>query len=414
MLSRNTVSGEEAESVLALDFSQFYHEAFQDIQGINTVQSMHDVELVSVIVPAYNAERTLGDTLDSIRRQTHSRLEIIVVDDGSRDRTAAIAETHAAEDDRIRLIRQENGGVARARNAGAAASRGAYLAPVDADDLWHPEKIERQLALIRSDPEIGFVYTYFRRIDPHSRITASFGERVEGKVFLRAILQNFVSNGSSLLIRRAAFEAAGGYEPALRARGVEGCEDVLLQILTARDWQVACVPEYLTGYRVYAGAMSSDQRRMTHSHCAVLEIVAQVLPDTPEAVLAAAEARMRAMLGVRDLRRLRLRSARDELARALHRDPRTTLTIAAQTAWSDARSGFARRMGRLMGRPGAATPGPAFHAVTPTQLPHSHQPHALERHIRASGAHEAALARRSEAKPTAPEVESAGPGQLRG
>ena len=261
-----------------------------------------------------------------------------------------------------------------------------------------PEKIERQLAVIRSDPAIGFVYTNYRRTDPQSRITASYGERVEGKAFLRAILQNFVGNGSSLLIRRAAFEAVGGYDPALRALCVEGCEDSLLQILITRDWQIACVPEYLTGYRENPGAMSSNRRRMTHSHCATLEIVAQSLPDTPDAVLAASEARMRAMLGVRELHRLRLRTA---------------LTIAAKTAWSDARSGFARRSRRLMRRPNAATPGPAFHAVTPTQLPHNHEPPALDRHIRASRAREATFARRSEAGPTAPARDSAGRAQLR-
>src|SRR5689334_7548849 len=116
--------------------------------------------MVSAVVPAYNAEATLRETLESVRSQTHERLEIIVVDDGSTDGTVAIVEAQQQIDPRIRLIRQKNAGVATARNAGAAAAKGAYLAPVDADDLWHPTKIERQLAAFaHAGPEVGLVYT---------------------------------------------------------------------------------------------------------------------------------------------------------------------------------------------------------------------------------------------------------------
>jgi teichuronic acid biosynthesis glycosyltransferase TuaG len=100
---------------------------------------------VSVVMPAYNAEATIASAMASVRDQTDAGWELIVVDDGSTDRTAEIAAAAAAADKRIRLIRQRNQGVAAARNAAIEAATGRYLAFLDADDLWLPSKLERQL-----------------------------------------------------------------------------------------------------------------------------------------------------------------------------------------------------------------------------------------------------------------------------
>src|SRR4029450_365704 len=105
-----------------------------------------DCPLISVIVPAFNAAATIQDSLHSISQQTYRNLEIIVVDDGSTDDTAAVARRHSLGDRRFRIVAQRNGGVASARNAGLQASRGAFIAFIDADDLWHPTKIAKQIA----------------------------------------------------------------------------------------------------------------------------------------------------------------------------------------------------------------------------------------------------------------------------
>ncbi len=117
------------------------------------------------MIPAYNAEATIDDTLRSVRSQTYPHLEIIVVDDGSSDRTTSIVNAHAAVDGRISLISQKNAGVAAARNAGWQFARSALTAFVDADDLWAPTKIEKQLDVILSGGlQVGLVYTWWALI----------------------------------------------------------------------------------------------------------------------------------------------------------------------------------------------------------------------------------------------------------
>src|SRR5882724_12888422 len=101
------------------------------------------VELISVIIPAHNARAFIADTLASAQAQTYENLEIIVIDDGSTGDTATIVEAIAARDLRVRLLHQQNQGVASARNFAIRESLGTLIAPLDADDLWHPEKIAR-------------------------------------------------------------------------------------------------------------------------------------------------------------------------------------------------------------------------------------------------------------------------------
>jgi hypothetical protein len=166
--------------------------------------------LVSVVVPAYNAEATLAASLASAAAQSYRRIEILIVDDGSTDCTAAVAERFCAAEPRARLIRKANGGASSARNAGIAAASGDYVAPLDADDLWHPAKLERQVAaaLAQRRPP-GFVYCWFRVIDGDDRVIAdSEPHMVEGPALRRLAYRNFVGNGSGPLIHRAAALAA--------------------------------------------------------------------------------------------------------------------------------------------------------------------------------------------------------------
>ena len=123
--------------------------------------------LVSIITPCYNGERFIAETIESVLRQTYADWEMIVVDDGSVDGSAQIAEAYAEKDGRIRLLRQENAGTACARNAGMRVARGRYIALLDADDLWEPQFLERQLAFMKKWGAVCVCCAY-RRINEHT------------------------------------------------------------------------------------------------------------------------------------------------------------------------------------------------------------------------------------------------------
>lgn len=239
--------------------------------------------LVSVVVPAYNAARTLDATLASIVAQTYSPIEIVIVDDGSDDATAAIARTFCKGEPRARLIRQANLGVAAARNAAIAVTSGAFVAPIDADDLWHPTYLSAAVAramAMGSAP--GLVFAWYRRIDAAGDIIHSgHADVIEGQALQRMAFRNLVGNGSGMVIARAALLEAGCYDSRLRAQGVEGTEDFLLQLVIASRWPVASVPAYLVGYRSMPGAMSCDAARMFASKRLALSLYAERRPDRP-------------------------------------------------------------------------------------------------------------------------------------
>ncbi|MBA4096540.1 MAG: hypothetical protein C0484_07215 [Rhodospirillum sp.] len=223
--------------------------------------------LVSVVVPAFNAAKTISDTLRSISRQTYTALEIVVVDDGSTDETADLARRYGATDSRVRVVTKPNGGVASARNAGIRCTAGAFVAFIDADDLWHPTKIAKQLkVLLAGGPDMALVYAPFRLIDADSRVLASphkYG--VNGWVIHRHFYSNLVGNGSALLVHRSVLEEFGGFDSWLLQQGAEGCEDLLLQLRIAARYRFGEVSEYLVGYRRLPDNMSSNKDQMIRS-----------------------------------------------------------------------------------------------------------------------------------------------------
>jgi glycosyltransferase involved in cell wall biosynthesis len=230
---------------------------------------------VSVVIPVYNGERYLEDTLRSVLSQTYRPMEVIAVNDGSTDHTQQILERFAREDERLRVVGTENRGLALARNRGIEESTGELVAFIDADDLWHREKIARQVAAmtrVSTDP-LGFVYAYTRFIDEHGYWLADgLSVPLEGFVLEPHLLTNFVgSGGSNLLCRRDALIAVGKFRATIVA-GLPGrCEDYDLQLDLAARYKVGLVPEYLVAYRRYPGSMSSQVKQMADSRRAVVE-----------------------------------------------------------------------------------------------------------------------------------------------
>jgi glycosyltransferase involved in cell wall biosynthesis len=134
----------------------------------------NDSPLVSVVIPALNASKTIARTLNSVLQQTYTNIEVVAVDDGSVDDTSEVVMRFVEQDSRVRLIRKGNGGVASARNAGIEAALGEFVAPIDADDLWHPTRVACHVsALLGAPADVGLVYSPFRRIDDDDRVLDS-------------------------------------------------------------------------------------------------------------------------------------------------------------------------------------------------------------------------------------------------
>lgn len=232
--------------------------------------------LVSVVVPAYNSEVTIDETLRSVRAQTYRNLEILVVNDGSSDGTSLIVEGHAREDARVRLFHQSNAGLAATRNRGIAEARGEYIAPIDADDLWMPTKIEKQMrAMLAGGPKVGLVYTWYARIDDEGRIISTiYRPSDQGRVFRQMCMRNLPGNGSSPLMRKQAVLEVGGYDPSLPA-----CEDLKLYLQIAERYEFAAVAEFLTGYRLTSGSMSTDFLRIVRGEELVISPFRKAYPQ---------------------------------------------------------------------------------------------------------------------------------------
>ena len=231
---------------------------------------------ISMIIPAYNAERYIGFTIESLLRQTHSDLEIIVVDDGSTDRTYDIACRYAAEDSRITVLTQGNAGVATARNRAIDVAKGEFLGFVDADDIWHPTAVAKMLSRFEgASSDLGVVYAWSTDIDEENRpIGGVHVSRASGHVYPLLLFHNFLGNASSTIIRGTSLREAGDYRPEFDL----GCEDLDLYLRLAARFDYDVVPEFLVAYRRTPGAMSSHVERMERAHQQVLDTVRRERP----------------------------------------------------------------------------------------------------------------------------------------
>lgn len=220
---------------------------------------------VSVIVPAYNAMRFLPQTVKSALSQTWQDLELVVVDDGSSDGTAAFVEQYP--DIRMKLVRQTNKGLAAARNSGIAASQGKYIALLDADDLWEPTKLEEQVARLTDRPEIGLVHTAIRYInETGDEINRVLSVKGDGDVWEKVVVHNPVRCGSTPLIRRECFEAVGMFDPALSFS-----EDWEMWIRIARRYHFATIDKPLTLYRQHGANMTKSYRTIMPNFETIIE-----------------------------------------------------------------------------------------------------------------------------------------------
>jgi glycosyltransferase involved in cell wall biosynthesis len=221
---------------------------------------------VSVVIPAYNAEQTLAETLKSLLAQTFADFEAIVVDDGSKDGTATVARSFS--DHRVRVVAIPNGGVATARNRGISEARSPIVAFLDADDLWLPGKLERQFAALNEHPDAAISVTAATRIDQASRAVGHMNVDDGAEDQCLALLLGSMVLGcvSSGVARKQILDSVGGFDPRFSQ-----CADWDLWLRLSVAGPFAVIDEPLVGYRSTGGNMSSDISLLEHDSFAVLD-----------------------------------------------------------------------------------------------------------------------------------------------
>lgn len=231
--------------------------------------------LVTVIIPVYNGEKTIASTLKSVLDQTLSALEVIVINDGSTDKTLEILQQFS--DPRLVIHSFENAGLAASRNRGMALAATDYISFIDADDLWTKDKLTDQYQALLSDSQAAVAYSWTHFIDEADNFLYS-GQSVtaNGKVYQDLLAYNFLESGSNALIRTQALREVGGFDESLTA-----AEDWDAFLKLAACWSFITVPKVQVYYRISTTSMSANVKRQAQECFKVLERAFERVSDLP-------------------------------------------------------------------------------------------------------------------------------------
>lgn len=285
--------------------------------------------LVSVITATYNMGAYLGDTVESLLAQTHPAMEVVVVDDGSTDDETPAVLARYADDPRVRIVRQENAGQTVAKNRGLREATGEFVGFCDADDLWRPEKVARQLPLFDDEGRVGVVYGNFQFIDGEGAPIDTVRPRTHsGRITGPLLADNFV-HFPTTLVRRSVIDEFDGFDESL-SMAID--YDLWLRISTA--YEFVYVPEILVDYRIWSGQMSHRTGERLDNALRMMRAFIERYPDacTPAEIRAAWGHTYvtRAMWHAREGRRS---AALADFVRGLIRKPFARRTWWAIKAW---------------------------------------------------------------------------------
>lgn len=254
---------------------------------------MHKTKKISVIIPVYSAEKYIAATIQSALAQTYDNFELLIVDDGSPDKSIEICQQFT--DSRIKIIRQVNRGVAAARNNGIRHAQGEYITFLDADDLWLPEKLEKHANHLNSSLQVGVSFSYSAFIDEQGNPIGVYNA-TEYKVITPGVIlcRNPLGSGSNMVIRRKVLEAIRFHDNLYGTvedfyfdedRQLHPTEDLefWFRISVQTDWHYAGIAEPLTLYRLNSEGHSANLRKKVESlkfclekaRCYAPEIVAE-------------------------------------------------------------------------------------------------------------------------------------------
>ena len=224
--------------------------------------------LVSVIIPNYNYGLYLGQAIESVLAQTYKNVEIIVVDDGSTDNSQQVLANYG---DKIKWFKQTNQGVSKARNRGISDSKGEIIAFLDSDDVWLPQKLEKQVHLLLSDSELGLVHCGNQEFDKSGKQLEKRLDGMAGYVaeeMLRWQRPVILGGGSAVIVRRSVFDKVDGFDP-----NVSPVEDWEFYYRVSKNYKVGFVPEVLMNYRIHGGNNHLNIKRMEKAYFAAYDKV---------------------------------------------------------------------------------------------------------------------------------------------
>jgi len=218
--------------------------------------------LVTVVIPCYNQAGYLGEAIASVRAQSYRDFEIVVVDDGSTDATAAVAGNYLD----VRLLRQSNAGLSAARNAGLGVGRGEYLVFLDADDRLLPDALRDGIESLARHPEAAFTSGHFRFIRADGSLQREFAQApLECPPYEGMLRGNYIGMHATVMFRRAIFDEVGAFDTSLRS-----CEDYDLYMRITRRYPVARHDRLVAEYRRHDASMSVRAGRMLDTALDVL------------------------------------------------------------------------------------------------------------------------------------------------
>jgi glycosyltransferase involved in cell wall biosynthesis len=233
-----------------------------------------NMPLISVIIPVYNGEKTIQATIESVLNQTIANFELLIINDGSQDKTLEVVER--IQDSRIKIFSYPNAGQSTSRNRGIKLAACEYVSFIDADDLWTPNKLESQLKALKENPQAAVAYSWTDWIDESGKLLGKGSYNTEqGEVFAQLLLNDFVANGSNVLIRRDALNEVGNFDPT-----VTPAEDWDLWLRLASRYQFVAVqsPEVL--YRISPNSASFNVWKMEASSLRVIEKAYAIAPQS--------------------------------------------------------------------------------------------------------------------------------------
>lgn len=214
---------------------------------------------VSVVMPAYNAEKYIGEAIESILNQTYKDFEFIIVNDCATDSTKAIIEEYAKKDKRIRLINNpENLKVAKTANRGIEAARGEYIAKLDTDDWSYPYRLEKQVAFLDSHPDVVLLSGNMEICDGNMNVKNTTHFPTKHEDIMNVILQYNPTVHSAMMFRKETFKEVGGYG------GINTSEDYLLLMKMASKGKLANLEDILVKYRVVNTGLTAKNKMDMH------------------------------------------------------------------------------------------------------------------------------------------------------